>query len=116
VERVAEHMELNPDDPRAATIRAVALHRIGRREEALDWGRRAIEIDPDDGGVRYNVACLYAVAGEVELCLDALETALNVGFGNPEWLEKDPDLRAVRDHPRFQALVAGRGGAPAADG
>jgi adenylate cyclase len=112
VDRVAEHMELNPDDPRAATIRAVALHRIGQREEALEWGRRAVEIDPDDGGVRYNVACLYAVAGEVDLCLEALEMALDAGFGNPEWLEKDPDLRAVQDHPRFRALVASRGGLP----
>jgi adenylate cyclase len=112
VDRVAEHMELNPDDPRAATIRAVALHRIGRRGEALEWGQRAIEIDPDDGGVRYNVACLYAVAGEADRALEALEMALAAGFGNPEWLDKDPDLSTVRDHPRFRALVAAHSRSP----
>jgi len=55
--RVAEkHMELNPDDPRAATMRAVALCRLGRPEEGLHWGERALEIDPEDAGIFYNVA------------------------------------------------------------
>lgn len=108
VEAVARHMELNPDDPRAATMRAVALYRTGRREEGLEWGLRAVEIDPEDAGVRYNLACLYAVAGEVERSLDMLEAAVRVGFGNRPWLERDPDLNAVRDHPRFAALLEGK--------
>lgn len=115
VDRVAEHMELNPDDPRAATMRAVALCRTGRRKEGLEWGRRAMEIDPDDAGVRYNVACLYAVAGRVDECLDTLEAAVRAGFGNHDWLERDPDLAAVRGHPRFEALLAAPG-APASPG
>jgi adenylate cyclase len=105
VDRVVDHMELNPDDARAATIRAVALCRTGRREQGLEWGRRAVEIDPDDAGVRYNLACLYAVAGEVDRSLDTLEAAVRVGFGNREWLERDPDLDAVRRDPRFLALL-----------
>jgi Tfp pilus assembly protein PilF len=38
---VAErHLALNPDDPRTATMRAVALCRLGRLEEGLEWARR----------------------------------------------------------------------------
>jgi TolB-like protein/Flp pilus assembly protein TadD len=104
---VAErHMELNPDDPRAATMRAVALCRLGRVDEGLAWAERALEIDPEDAGVRYNAACLFSVAGRPGRALECLEDAARVGFGNREWLLRDPDLDGLRDHPRFQELLA----------
>lgn len=111
---VAErHMELNPDDARAATMRAVSLCRLGRVEEGLRWAENALVIDADDAGVRYNAACLFSVAGRTERALDCLEEALAVGFGNREWLERDPDLDGVRSSPRFAALM-GRLDAPTA--
>jgi TolB-like protein/Flp pilus assembly protein TadD len=103
----ATHMELNPDDPRAATMRAVALHRCGRTEEGLRWAREALILDPDDAGVRYNVACFYSVAGEQDAALDCLEEAVRQGLGNREWLERDPDLDPLRETPRFKALLGG---------
>ncbi len=104
---VAEkHMELNPDDPRAATMRAVSLCRVGDREAGLQWAERALDIDPDDAGVRYNVACLYSLEEQTEEAIRCLERAVEVGFGNREWIEQDPDLKPLREHPRFQELVA----------
>lgn len=103
------HMDLNPDDARAATMRAVASLRVGRQEEGLEWGRRAVEIDPEDAGIRYNVACLFAVAGQNERALQELEHAVTAGFGNREWLERDPDLETIRGAPRFQALFGAMG-------
>ncbi len=108
VEAAERYMELHSEDPRAATMRAVSLCRVGRTEEGLSWGKRALELDPKDAGVRYNVACLYAVQGEVDRALDCLEEALRVGFGNREWLERDPDLDSLRGDPRFHALLRGR--------
>jgi TolB-like protein len=102
----SRHLALNPDDARAATMAAVSACRIGRRDEGLAWARRAAEADPEDAGVRYNVACLYALEGEIESAIAALEEAFAVGFANREWIERDPDLDPLRDHPRFQALLA----------
>jgi TolB-like protein/Flp pilus assembly protein TadD len=104
--QVAErHMEFNPDDPRAATMLAVSLCRVGREEEGVQWAERALKIDPEDAGVRYNVACLFSVAGRTERALDCLEDARRVGFGNRAWVERDPDLDNLRALPRFQALL-----------
>lgn len=102
---VERHMELNPDDARAATMRAVALSRVGRVEEGLSWADRALSMDREDAGVRYNAACLFAVAGRVDRALECLEEALDVGFGNKGWLERDPDLDNLRGDPRFAALM-----------
>lgn len=104
--RAAErHMELNPDDARAATMRAVALCRLGRVDEGLSWADRALEMDREDAGVRYNAACLFSVAGDSQRALECLEEALDVGFGNVRWLEKDPDLDNLRGNPLFTALM-----------
>jgi adenylate cyclase len=79
---VEKHMELNPDDPRAATMRAVSLCRLGQQEQGLYWAERALAIDPEDAGVRYNVACLYALEGMADKAISCLEDAIRVGFGN----------------------------------
>jgi adenylate cyclase len=101
----SRHVELNPDDPRAATMLSVSLCRLGREAEGLQWAERALAIDPEDAGVRYNVACLFALAGRTERALHCLEEARSVGFGNRAWLERDPDLESLRDHPRFKAIL-----------
>jgi TolB-like protein/Flp pilus assembly protein TadD len=106
LEIVEKHMELNPDDSRAATMRAVSLCRLGRPDEGLVWAERALDMDPDDAGIRYNVACLYSLEGKLDEALRCLEDALAKGFGSKEWFEKDPDLDPLRGDPRFHALMA----------
>jgi Tfp pilus assembly protein PilF len=50
--RAAEdHIALNPDDPRAATMCAVSHCRLGERSEGIRWAERALAIDPEDAGV-----------------------------------------------------------------
>jgi serine/threonine protein kinase/Flp pilus assembly protein TadD len=105
--RAAErHIELNPDDPRAYYLGATAWCRLGQVERGLEWGDKALALDPEDAGVLYNVACLNAVAGRVEPALDQLERAAQNGFGHREWIEHDPDLESLRSHPRYQALLS----------
>jgi serine/threonine protein kinase/Tfp pilus assembly protein PilF len=105
LEAAERRLELHPDDPRAATMRAVSLCRLGEPAEGLEWARRALEIDPGDAGVRYNVACLYALENRREEAIACLEECVRLGFGNVEWIERDPDLASLRDDPRFAALI-----------
>ena len=100
-----KHLELNPDDARALVLSAISLVQIGQREQGLEWAKRAQAIDAEDSGILYNVACVYAQAGQGEEALKTLEKAVQNGFGHREWLENDSDFDSLRPDPRFQALL-----------
>lgn len=104
VRAIEGHVALNPDDARSYTMGAVALCRLGDRTSGLQWAEQALEIDPADPGIQYNVACLFALEGEHDRALDCLEGAVAAGFANRNWIEKDPDLDSLRSDPRFVAL------------
>ena len=65
-------------------------------------------LDPDNLNMRYNMACaLVTDLHELEAALNLLEP----GFQRWQldavtWMKTDPDLDAVREHPRFKAMVA----------
>ncbi len=105
VRNAERHVEFNPEDARALYLGAIGWCRLGQREKGLEWGDRALALDPDDAAVLYNVACLNAVEGRVERAVDVLEQAVRNGFGHREWLEHDYDLDSLRGEPRFQALL-----------
>ena len=66
---------------------------------------RAFELYPDDAGTLFNAACVYAKDGNKEHALSLLERAFAKGYGNKEWIEKDPDYVSLRNEPRFKALL-----------
>jgi tetratricopeptide (TPR) repeat protein len=104
--QVAErYLELNPDDPRTLTLGASALMDLGEKRKALEWAARAQGLDPDDPGLLYNVACVYALGGQPDEALDCLERAVRNGFGHREWLENDSDLASLRGNPRLAAIL-----------
>jgi serine/threonine protein kinase/Tfp pilus assembly protein PilF len=101
-----KRLELNPDDPRALYMGAIALSHLGEITRAKDWARQALAINPSDATVLYNVACMYATSGEAEEAITLLERAVAAGFGHWNWIENDSDLESLREHPRFQGLKA----------
>jgi len=105
VQIAEKHLEMHPEDARALYLGAGAQSRIGQRERALEWVRRAISIDPNDTSVLYNAACVYAQLGQLEEAMDSLEKTLMGGEWYKGWAEHDSDLDSLRSHPRFQAMM-----------
>jgi adenylate cyclase len=64
--------------------------------------------DPDNVNMKYNFACMLILdLHDYEAGLDLLEPVF--ARARPEimrWMKTDPDLDAVRDHPRFRAMLA----------
>ncbi len=99
------HLQWNPDDVRALHLGAGSLVALGQTERARRWLARALEIDPDDSILLYNVACNYATMGDIESSMDYLEAAVRNGMVNLAWITNDTDLDPLRKLPRFQSLL-----------
>jgi adenylate cyclase len=99
-----ERLELNPSDARAANLLAATYANMGEAEKAVEYAERSMALDPDDAMLLYNVACTYSLLNKIDDALVSLEKAVDKGFGHREWIDHDPDLNALRDNPRFQAL------------
>jgi len=80
---------------------------LGETDRAREWARRAVLIDPDNMTMRYNLACdLVINLGDLDLALEMLAPVCRrCGKEQVEWMRTDPDLRALRDDPRFQKMV-----------
>ena len=102
-----KHLELHPGDSRALYFGANALSQLNEREKSMQWAERAVALEGEEPQVLYNVACVYSLLGEADKAIDCLEKSITHGWGQREWMEHDPDLASLRDHPRFRALVHG---------
>jgi len=100
-----QHLELNPDDPRACILGAIAHAVIHDDARAEEFAARAMAVDPDDPMLLYNVACTYARLDKIDDALGALERAVEKGFGDKSWIEHDSDLDSMRSTPRYQAII-----------
>ena len=104
-QRAEKHLELHPDDARALYLGANSLCQLGERARSLDWARRALAIDPEDCGILYNIACVYALQGKTEEAIDCLEKAMTHAYWYKRWARHDSDLDSLRSSSRFQSLM-----------
>ncbi len=114
LQRIENHLQLNPDDVRAVYMKSGSLAGLGQPAQALEWSDRALSMDPEEPSVLYNVACNYSLLNQTEKALDCIEKAFDKGFGHREWMEFDPDFLSIKNHPRFKALMRGFAAARAA--
>ncbi len=86
---------------------AMFLSAQGKHEEALaqlsDNVRRNAEVDPD---IAYSVASVYALENLRDEAFEWLGRAIALGNENRPCFENDPNWSALRDEPRFKALMA----------
>jgi tetratricopeptide (TPR) repeat protein len=104
--RRAEHvLALNPLDGRAMSLGALYLLEEGQAGRAIEWSARALELYPNDMSSLGNGACLQAKLGRTDRAIELLERVSALGWGQRDWLERDPDYDNLRDDPRFQKLL-----------
>jgi tetratricopeptide (TPR) repeat protein len=58
------------------------------------------------GGLLYNMACVHALAGQLDEAVEELRQALTLHPGLTEWSKEDSDLASLRDRADYQELYA----------
>jgi len=106
IDVVKRQLEWHPDDVRALHLGAGSLILLGEEEQADRWLQRALQADPNDPIVLYNVACNYSIMGRLESALDHLERVVENGAVSQDWMRNDSDLESLHGHPRYEALLA----------
>jgi serine/threonine protein kinase/tetratricopeptide (TPR) repeat protein len=103
----------HPDDPRYHGSLGVTYAAVGRRDEAIREGKRAVELLPMTKDAVYglpgviDLAHIYTLVGEHRAALEQLEYLLTVpSWISPAWLRIDPRWNRLRDDPEFNQLLA----------
>ncbi len=104
----AELVEQDPDNPTFAFGLAISLHMGEHYEKAIEAHRKAAEFDQTRGVALYNLACAYALTGQTDKALEALDASGETGFDIHEAAPSDSDFDSIRDDPRFKKLLADR--------
>ncbi len=107
IDVIQRYLEMNPHDSRALISGANQLCIIGEQKKGLEMAERALGQDENIPCVLYNGACFYASQGDKDRSLELLARAVELGWGNRDWLETDSDLDSLRADHRFVALLKG---------
>jgi eukaryotic-like serine/threonine-protein kinase len=101
-------LAINPNDATILARLALREAKLGERAAAESHITRALTFGANDAEVLYHSAVVRALAGDTERALDSLEQALKNGYG-ANVAAADRDLDAIRNTPRFRALVSSAG-------
>jgi cytochrome c-type biogenesis protein CcmH/NrfG len=91
--------------PNVASHVAGAYIRLNRLDEAEPFLHHALRQHPEDHIARYNYACFLTKRARFAEAVVELRRSLQSGMDLLPLMESDPDLRALRRVPQYEALI-----------
>ncbi len=80
-------------------------------QAAAELIEQHLDTHPVDSVMLYNAACVQCRLGALDRSATYFIRAVKAGFGDISHARRDPDLRALRDHAVFRAIVDARAAA-----
>ena len=77
----------------------------GRVTDGLRMDRKLVRLLPSNATAHYNLACSLALVKKKSEALRSLRQAIELGYRDLEWMQQDPDLDSLKNHPLFHALL-----------
>lgn len=97
-------LRVNPRDAYALGVLAYCNAMLEKRQSALDYLHRGLQMAPEDPEMRFKAALVYTQLDDATRGLDWLKKSLDVGF-SPTIARDTPNFDALRPDPRFKALI-----------
>ncbi|HEY1107187.1 MAG TPA: BTAD domain-containing putative transcriptional regulator [Opitutaceae bacterium] len=95
-----------PQYPQVIELLAGLYTRQGRIAEGLKMDRKLVKLQPGNATAHYNLACSLALSKRKADALRELQQAVQLGYNDIDWMQQDPDLDALKQHPDYQSLLA----------
>ena len=77
----------------------------GRIADGLRMDRKLVKLLPGNATAHYNLACSLALLKRKAAALRSLRLAVQLGYTDFDWMQQDPDLDGLKEHPGFSALL-----------
>ena len=108
---VDDYLASHPNDEGGSltSVRGLLLAKLGDEVGARQAVARAVELGRGFGHFHHtahNIAAAYAALGKLDEAITWIEAAADDGFPCYTYFERDPNLEALRDHPRFVGLIS----------
>ena len=103
-----EAIQLLPEEPLIISLLGVYLALTGKVEQSLECVARSCSIAKSFGHSHhtyYQIACIFALLGRLDVAFDWLERSVNSGFACWPFFLKDTCLQDLRSMPEFETLV-----------
>jgi non-specific serine/threonine protein kinase/serine/threonine-protein kinase len=103
LEKIADRL---PGDVEVLQALADLYTKTGKFEEGLKVDQMLSQQLPGDHLVWYNLGCSYALTNQHDEAFEALTKAVELGYGDYDWMKSDADLKNLRRDPRFESLLS----------
>jgi TolB-like protein len=111
--RIEAELRTSQDEARLHASLGLAYAGLGRKDDAIREGERAVELLPISKDAVFgpslvvDLALIYAQTGEHDAAMDRIEYVLSVPAQfSVHLLRLDPRWRPLHDHPRYRAITA----------
>ena len=94
-----------PDYVEVVEILGGLYTKQGRIADGLKMDRKLVKLQPANATAHYNLACSLALSRRKSDALRSLRQAVELGYKDFDWMQQDPDLEGLKNHPEFMALL-----------
>ena len=98
-------LELIPDDIHVWLALAWCYKRVGHVPNAIDALERAVDVEPGNAILHYNLACYWSLAHNPNIALRYLANALEIDGNFRDFVHDEPDFDPLRHDPTFQNMT-----------